>query len=165
MIQVRKKIFETNSSSTHAICIAKENDYTIPASLNFELGEFGWQERFIYDTWELASYLYTGILSYYRDVEVEDFKNYIYEVLGKRGCECSFETPRTDRYGLMYGYIDHAENLGAFLGAIRKSEKALLRFLLSPDSFIITGNDNSDWFGEIEEETDFSKVDKYDKWN
>lgn len=165
MIQIRRNTFETNSSSTHSICIATENNYEVPAKLDFEIGEFGWEERFIYDTWELASYLYTGILDCLSEKEAEEFKNYIYEVLGKNGCECSFEVPKYDKWGFRNGYIDHAYELEDFLNAVRKSEKALLRFLFSDDSFIITGNDNSDWFGEAEEETDFSKVDRYDKWN
>lgn len=166
MINIRRSIFETNSSSVHAICIAKENDYNIPSSLNFEVGEFGWGEDFIYDTWELASYLYTGILCcYHEQKDIEDFKNYIYEVLGKNDCDCTFEIAKHDSWGLSNGYIDHSEDLGEFLEVIRKSEKALLRFLFSADSFIITGNDNSDWFKDTIEETDFSKVSVYYKGN
>lgn len=165
MIQIRRNVFETNSSSTHSICIAKSNDYVIPGYLHFTIGEFGWEERFIYNEDELASYLYTAILCCYDEKEREDFKNYIYEVLGKNGCNCTFEPPVVGKWGLENGYIDHANDCADFLDAVRKSEKALLRFLFSPDSFIITGNDNSDWFDEMECDTDFSKVDKYFKWN
>jgi hypothetical protein len=43
MKQIRKGVFETNSSSTHSICIAKDDGLTIPKSLHFDFGEFGWE--------------------------------------------------------------------------------------------------------------------------
>ena len=53
MINIRHGLFETNSSSTHAICIAKKNDgLVIPQSLDFILNDFGWDERFYYDVME-----------------------------------------------------------------------------------------------------------------
>ena len=42
MINVRQSVFETNSSSMHSICIAKQNNYDIPSTLHFDFGEFGW---------------------------------------------------------------------------------------------------------------------------
>ena len=45
----------------------------------------------------------------------------------------------------------------------------LFRFLFSPDSFVVTGNDNSDWFYDWEDEFNGSeaaeKVDVYYKGN
>jgi len=35
MKQIRKGVFETNSSSTHSICIAKDVELTLPSSINF----------------------------------------------------------------------------------------------------------------------------------
>ena len=168
MINIRKNIFETNSSSTHAICISKNNNYNIPTTLNFTFGEFGWENKFIYDTEELASYLYTGMYHRYNGDEklIEKFKNYLYETLGKYGCECSFEEPSESKYGWMdSGYVDHAEDLDDFLNSFNKSEKRLLRYLFSPDSFIITGNDNEDDFDENVKETDFSNVEVFYKDN
>lgn len=41
--QIRKSVFETNSSSTHAICITKKKDnYKLPDHIDFEFGKFGW---------------------------------------------------------------------------------------------------------------------------
>ena len=114
MINIRKNIFETNSSSTHAICIAKDNDYSIPSELNFTFDEFGWENRFIYNTEELASYLYTALYEvYYNDIDkIENFKNYIYETLGKYGCECTFEEPAKSSWGYFdSGCIDHGSEL------------------------------------------------------
>ena len=166
MINIRQNIFETNSSSTHSICIAKKKNYEIPETFYFKIGEFGWEERFIYDSTELGSYLYTSIVctNYY---PLENFKNYVYEVLGKYGCECTFEKPvYNERWHFLEdGYVDHAGELGEFLEAVMHSESKLLKFLFSPDSFIITGNDNSDWYFDIVEDVDFSKVEKYYKGN
>lgn len=165
MINIRKNIFETNSSSTHAICVAKENDYTIPANLYFTFDEFGWENRTYYLTEELASYLYTAICTILERDKSEEYKNYIYETLAKYGCECSFEEAKYGRYGCEKGYIDHGYELKEWLDALRHSEKKLLRFLFSPDSFIITGNDNTDTFDDTVEDTDFSKVEVWYKWN
>ena len=61
MINVRQNLFETNSSSVHAICIAKDNNYYIPKSLHFAFGEFGWETEVLTNPESLASYLYTAI--------------------------------------------------------------------------------------------------------
>lgn len=168
MINIRKNIFETNSSSTHAICIAKDNDYSIPSELNFTFDEFGWKNRFIYSTEELASYLYTALYEvYYNDIDkIENFKNYIYETLGKYGCECTFAEPAKSSWGYLdSGYVDHGSELFDLIESLKKSEKKLLRFLFSPDSYIITGNDNTDTFSETIKDQDFSKVDVFYKGN
>ena len=40
--QIRRGTFETNSSSTHAICIAKD-DYELKDHIDFHTGEYGWE--------------------------------------------------------------------------------------------------------------------------
>ena len=42
--QIRRGCFETNSSSTHAICITKAdvNKEDLPSHVTFTHGEFGW---------------------------------------------------------------------------------------------------------------------------
>lgn len=63
--QIRKSVFETNSSSTHAICITKKKDnYKIPKHIDFEFGEFGWECDEYHDTRNKASYLITAIFSF-----------------------------------------------------------------------------------------------------
>ena len=42
--QIRRGVFETNSSSTHAICIAK-GDYNLSKHIDFTIGEFGWENN------------------------------------------------------------------------------------------------------------------------
>jgi hypothetical protein len=42
--QVRYGVFETNSSSTHSICILTETEQlSIPDRVEFECDEFGWE--------------------------------------------------------------------------------------------------------------------------
>lgn len=81
MINIRKGCFETNSSSTHSICISKLKDYKIPSALYFKLGEFGWESRVYFGARDLASYLYTALWELYGDTDIkqyEKYKNYIY---------------------------------------------------------------------------------------
>jgi hypothetical protein len=165
MFNIRKGIFETNSSSTHSICVSKNNDYKIPSSLKFEVGEYGWQNEFLYDSEELASYLYTAIYEVYENREIEDFKNYIYEVLGKHDCEAEFVEPEVGEWGLKEGYIDHCYETKDFLEAVRHSEKRLLRFLFSPESFILLGNNNDETYSINVSNTDFSQVEEFYKSN
>ena len=58
MIKVRNGVFETNSSSTHAICIHKQKDLKLPSYLYF-----GLQDIDTYDNYEelqqRANYLNT----------------------------------------------------------------------------------------------------------
>ena len=53
--QIRQGVFETNSSSTHAICISKDHDTSklkLPDSVSFDHGEFGWECRKLRHVWE-----------------------------------------------------------------------------------------------------------------
>lgn len=175
MINIRHGLFETNSSSTHAICIAKKNDgLVIPQSLDFTLNDFGWEERFYYDVEDKASYFYTALYnSYDEDIKknFENIKNHIYDVLGKAGCECWFDKERPSKWGrwMESGYIDHQNEIDPLIHKLIKNDKMLFRFLFSPDSFVVTGNDNSYWFDDWEENFDGSeaagKVDVFYKGN
>lgn len=157
MINIRKGLFETNSSSTHAICIGKNNhNLEIPSELTFQVGEFGWENEVYYDVTTLASYLYTALTSRYDGKELTEHINHIYTLLGHNGCKATFIEPNVDRWGFTEGYIDHSEELGDFLNKVLSSDKALLRYLFSPDSFIIIGNDNEEWWGDYME--DFYKA-------
>ena len=76
----------------------------------------------------------------------------------------AFADVHYDKYGWCDdGYIDHGYELREWVYMLRHSPKKLLRFLFSPDSFIITGNDNGDTYYETVAETDFSNVEKYVK--
>ena len=80
--QIRRGCFETNPSSTHAICIAKDG-YEKADDIEFHIREFGWEFDTYNDVYSRASYLITAIFSsdkdyYYSDVLMsrEDFRKY-----------------------------------------------------------------------------------------
>lgn len=148
--QIRQGVFETNSSSTHSICIAKDVNIETPSSIHFEFGEFGWECNTLYSTEEKASYLYTGLMGNERE---KDFEK-IVAILKSEGIEVTFEEPVYKKYtfegndGTEYidngGYVDHSDEMTDFLDAICEDEGKLMRYLFSDLSFIITGNDNDD---------------------
>jgi hypothetical protein len=151
--QVRRSVFETNSSSTHSICIAKDTELIIPKVVHFSFGEFGWEYDSLSSVQSKASYLYTGLVGNSR---LED-ANSIMETLRKKGIEVTAEIPEyntgsyvDDGKTVEYthcvngGYVDHSDELVEFLDDICASEEKLMSFLFSPLSFILTGNDNSD---------------------
>lgn len=146
MKQIRQGVFETNSSSTHSICIAKDVKLSIPKNIHFSFGEFGWERDTLSSIQEKASYLYTGMM--YINPQGMDK---IIETLQKSGVEVTRVMPiyktsewSGDDYIDNGGYVDHAHDLAPFLTAILESEERLLSFLFSDLSFIITGNDNDD---------------------
>lgn len=154
IIQIRQGVFETNSSSTHSICIAKDAELEITKSLHFEFGEFGWECDTLQTLSEKASYLYTGLIANNRKEDAEK----IFELLRSKGIEVTAEEPifenrsYTDSKGDLVeytssentGYVDHSEKLTSFLNAICEDNDKLMRYLFSDLSFIITGNDNDD---------------------
>jgi hypothetical protein len=152
--QIRQGVFETNSSSTHSICIAKDADLIIPQSLHFKFGEFAWQHNTLRSTEQKASYIYTGLIDTNRQKDV----NKIISILNQKGIKVTAEKPiyevhrytESDGKVVTYtervngGYVDHADEMKPFLDAICKDPEKLMRYLFSPLSFVITGNDEDD---------------------
>lgn len=148
--QIRQGVFETNSSSTHSICIAKNTELNIPKSLHFQFGEFGWECDILHSVGEKASYLYTGLIANNRK---GDFDRII-QFLKDKGIEVTAEEPIYKKFtyegndGGEYaengGYVDHSDEMAEFLDAVCQDEGQLMRYLFSNLSFIITGNDNDD---------------------
>ena len=146
--QIRQGVFETNSSSTHAICISKDHDISnlkFPDTVAFTHGEFGWECEKLRSVWEKASYLYEAILGTYYENSVEEKLDHIKEMLGKHGIACDFE-PSSSKYW-DDGYIDHVgtDEMPEWLENMMNDDDALLTYLFG-DAFVVTGNDNSDDF-------------------
>lgn len=167
--QIRRGTFETNSSSTHAICISQmsidEND--LPAHIRFDHGEFGWEFEIYEDVPHKASYLYQAIWDvYYGDVNARDDKlKLLSSTLSRYGIECEFE--EVDEYNAdvwAEGYIDHGDEAEEFVEAIFESEGRLLRYLFGK-SKVITGSDNGDAFGDYMDSHDFSDYEVFHKGN
>lgn len=128
MIKIRKNVFETNSSSTHSICISKGSRIADGSKVTFVAGEFGWEDAVV----DPADYLYTAIInSGNREENLERLTDILY----KHNITCRFVENGSS-------YIDHREELHPFLEDVLSDEDRLLRFL-SKDSVVYTGNDNS----------------------
>lgn len=141
MIQVRQGVFETNSSSTHSICIPKKCDKIIN-HVDFRIGEYGWEN----DEADPASYLYTGILYAYKKDEAQELINKIANILSTNGISFTFKKPEWKTWGeyqyLENGYVDHGEELIPFIQAVVNDEDTLLRYLSK--GIVYTGNDGED---------------------
>lgn len=141
MILIRRSVFETNSSSTHSICITKNKPEEIPTMCRFGLGEYGWEYRRL-DGQEKANYLYTAIMC---QNDHESLKQQLFEILSDLGIVCEFDEPKYDEYGYPEGfYIDHSYEIRPVVMAILHSKNRLLKYLFSDESFVLTGNDNGD---------------------
>lgn len=143
MKTIRKSVFETNSSSTHSICITKNNSL-YPSSVHFTIGNFGWEVATYKDTHTKAQYLYTALCNLQRF----ELINHIENILNCFNIEATFERLQCDSDGYYdcyeNGYIDHSSDLHEFVSDVCHNPDKLLRYLFSEKSFLKTGNDNSD---------------------
>ena len=149
--QIRRSVYETNSSSTHAICIAKDG-YELKDHIDFHIGEYGWECEEYGDLDNKASYLITAILSMdkeYADEKLTRLKDILdeYEItytipeLNVKSYEYGKE--KHYYYNIGYDYIDHAGELKSWLDDLLSDSDKLFRYLFG-NSIIITGNDNGD---------------------
>lgn len=154
-VQIRKGVFETNSSSTHAINIYKGSDYVIPEHITVRTGDFGWENDYYDDPESKLAYLYTWCLSrctswvkneitgqYESHYDHKLRKDYQYRIksnlesLGIK--DINFIDDEDDD-----GYIDHSGNLK------EEDLEDILNyyfedFIFNQKSCIITGNDNDE---------------------
>ena len=184
-VQIRQSVFEPNSSSTHAISIIKKSNITeYPDAVRFDKGDFGWNFEIYFDTSDKASYLWEAIIGYYwKNIDkVKECMQAIKETLAKYGIKAVFvyddismhtytyDNGDTDTYIVCKnadgekddGYIDHTEDLGDFIESTVFNEKRLLNYLFDYNSYVSTGNDNSD---EEVETPDFGSSWDFDKGN
>lgn len=157
-IQLRKNVFETNSSSIHSICISKNDDYTLPAVCKFELKEYGWGPDYEYN---VKNYLYTALACLNRTEEIEKLK----EILERHNVRAEFESYSSDDDF----YIDHPdlEELIEYLFK-DENENTLLSFLFGSKSIVLIYNDNGDYPRMNELKKQFKEDNSnivYDKWN
>ena len=159
MKKFRKCIFETNSSSTHSITIANNlsDDFknNLPDELVFDAGEYGWEFKRYQSVKDRADYLFTAIL--YCEL-CDEYLPKIKEILAKWGVKAVFPelikkyydncwryTLASDEYNDYDSYyIDHGDNLKDFLAKVCNDETLLMNYLFSDESFISTGNDNTE---------------------
>ena len=167
MRKIRYGIFETNSSSTHAIVVpkeVKEEGYNAYDSLDHDYG-FGREECRLCDSWD-EKLAYAYMLLKDNDVgELNTFKNQVIEVWEKLfGNKDYTPNPKDvfnyidrdgsngnltgedgflilkERYG---NYIDHACDLENknILNRLIKDKEFVKRFIFNRDSYITIGGD------------------------
>lgn len=141
MIQIRNGVFETNSSSTHSICIQKKPVDADYSHIVFNIGSYGWEEREV----NFGDYLYTAILCL--DPNGRDgYLSRLKSILDAHRIRYEFEWPEwyesNGHRWLDNGYIDHYDETVPFIDAVLDDEDMLLRGLFGEDSVVYTGNDN-----------------------
>ena len=141
MITIRKGVFETNSSSTHSIVIAREGTQPF-AEIEFRIGEYGWENRELWTPNEKASYIYTlACDALGRDV-ADDFAN----LLSPFGINCKFTLKPIFNHGwLDNGYVDHAGEGIDLVNDCLNDGSLLLDLIFNDKSNIVTGNDNNEY--------------------
>lgn len=144
MIQIRNGVFETNSSSTHSICIQKKPVDADYSYIVFNIGSYGWSEREV----NFGDYLYTAILCLDPDGK-SGYLSKLKSILDAHCIRYELEWPEWHESGkykwLDNGYIDHYDETAPFVEAVLDDEDMLLRGLFGEDSVVYTGNDNEHW--------------------
>ena len=173
--QIRKGVFETNSSSTHAICIATDDVLNIPKEIHFGFDNFGWECDTHSSLRAKASYLYTCLPYVAEDYNtLQQYLTFIYNTLKSHGVKNIY----MDNFEIGVGtwgddilfytqpandcYVDHGNEAEEFVKAVCTDEDKLLHYLFSNKSYVETGNDNDD--DDVEIHVDYPH-DEYYKWN
>lgn len=135
--QIRKAIFETNSSSTHVLSITScaMDKMKIPKKLhiNTDAG-FGWEHSTHYYPNAKISYIYAVICNCnnYEELYIR-----LEALLSVVDCKL-IKTGEND------GYVDHGYDAIEFVKMLLDNPDKLYAFLFNDESFIETGNDNCD---------------------
>ncbi|GIW61132.1 MAG: hypothetical protein KatS3mg087_2198 [Patescibacteria group bacterium] len=131
---IRQGFFETNSSSTHVIVIARNKSYKKIDTLKVEEDEYGWGVEILSKYWHRANYFYTACVQHERMDLWEKAKS----VLLKSGYVNSI-VENKDTEG---GYIDHQTDSLFFIEKICESDETILDYFLNDSSMVIIANDN-----------------------
>lgn len=150
MKNIRHKVFETNSSSTHSISITKNSDGiydTIVPDNNGVIvlngGEFGWAWEKYNDS--LTKLNYASIYALFEASignSKENLKDLLLEVVKEHtgAKEIIFNFSVNDTENTNYSYIDH-QSTDTAKDAF-SSKESLKDFIFNPKSWLFTGNDN-----------------------
>ena len=150
--QIRRGVFETNSSSVHVIAIAKNSSTTPKNNYYFSAGEFGW-----YGDGYIENYLYTAIIEKIKckkgwnisseDLlrELEPYKKAIRDAVPESSFD--FDDDNNNNCYIDHQSYDTANSLLDFIFNITDDEitadrENLLMALNGSDVWI--GNDNDD---------------------
>ena len=168
MIQIRKSIFETNSSSTHALCISTDDFYRFQTPeykqwrkqakpLNIVGGYYGRSpQKSLVELEEKANYLWTAVLdiysnyhwdnenkkSYYTCTDKEKIEWWKEQILNELPEGSTLKDDYYDKYdSLDFPCIDHAAQIENFIKTC-ENDPRYIQCLLDDESFIeITGDE------------------------
>lgn len=127
---IRRSVFETNSSSTHSISIvgvAPKRTGTTGGSLELGFGEYGWEIE-DYNDW-VSKADYCAIDNKNNEDRLDLLKKVIEKQTGIKNISFNFT-----------GYIDH-QSAGTSDDAFN-DEETLRNFIFSNSSYLHTDNDN-----------------------
>ena len=130
MFTIRKNVFETNSSSTHSICISKSKPVE-RNTITLTRKEYGWE----HSEYDLADYFYTAVCLFDREEE-------LLKILRAMGITATITNNTSKEYDDYY--IDHYDGLSDLVDEALNDVDLLLRILFSEDGVVYTGNDNDD---------------------
>lgn len=165
--QIRKHVFETNSSSVHSLCIYMDrpDDFKLPDEVDIYPGQFGWEHESYSSVQSKLSYVYQmckevdEAYEYSRDKDRANpyFKNYaeaqgipegqvarLVKILEDAGIEVHLHEPEKGAYSWDSGYIDHGDEWFPYLDDFLSDTNKLFNFLFLSMSEVQTGNDNDD---------------------
>lgn len=165
MINIRQSTFETNSSSTHSICVCKEDEtIKIPEKIKIILKDYNYEFGWEYTKWdtpeEKLAYLILGIIarSYYYTsymgacAQIDKLLNMLKELGVKDITISGLEISLYDSKICLSNensYVDHASELGELIENILTNKEYLKNYLFSYKSFILGGNDNENGYPNI----------------
>ena len=135
MFTIRKNVFETNSSSTHSICISKSKPVE-RNTITLTRKEYGWE----HSEYDLADYFYTAVCLFDREEE-------LLKILRAMGITATITNNTSKEYDDYY--IDHYDGLSDLVDEALNDVDLLLRILFSEDGVVYTGNDNDSNYGDM----------------
>lgn len=157
MTQIRTKLFETNSSSSHSLSVSSTGIFENHKAnqVIVETGEFGWEQDVYSYFHGKASYILTTLLvtksrhinneedlteeRYLREIFVEN--DYFLKMLRDVIKEYTGAENVYFRIGRSY-YVDHQSSYLIFDEGVMNDEERLKNFLFNTESYVETDNDN-----------------------
>jgi hypothetical protein len=162
----RNNLFETNSSSVHAIVIDKHS-YTgdlpdLGVSLRGYDCQYGWESDTYYDTSSKLQYLISCLNDVYWGEGAEEKRTKLKKKFEGLMSELGVESVE---YGT--GGVDHGYDAIDFVEFVLQDLDTLKRYLFSSKSYVVTGNDNDECpvFDVINQEENNPDVDIFEKGN
>lgn len=144
MKNIRRSVFETNSSSTHSISVSSDSDgllQTLPVApdgtITLGFGQFGWEWEKYNDAWTKANYAAISAVCALSPDKKEMLINVIKDHTGAK--EVVFYNDD------QYNYIDHQSLDGNTLKEAFSNETSLKNWLFNPKSWLFLGNDNESY--------------------